>query len=118
MKQTLFYGLLIAALVFISCKKPNDNPQPEPTFHLNVSTALIQAGSAPSNVDVTIDANSDWTIAIPAGINWLEVSKAAGNGDDVVQVKITKENNTGVKKNSRHYSKSYKWQSSCKTNYC
>lgn len=97
MKQTLS-GLLIAALAIISCRKNNDTPTPEPTFHLNVSTALIQAGSAPSNVDVTIDANSDWKITLPAGIDWLGVNKNTGTTDDVVQVKLTKENNTGVKR--------------------
>ncbi|MGC4037084.1 MAG: BACON domain-containing protein [Chitinophagaceae bacterium] len=118
MKQTLSYGvrnksdyrrsvisyslatLLIATFFFISCKKTNEDvPQPQPTYHLNVSSALVQSpSSAGTNTKVTIDANAEWKIALPAGTDWLEVNKTSGTGNDSIQLKVTKENNTGAKR--------------------
>lgn len=101
MKQTVF-GLLLAGLFFIACKKTKDDvPEPEPSYHLNVSTTLVQsAAAAGSNTKVSIDANAEWKITLPAGTDWLEVNKTTGSGDDSIQVKITRENNTGAKRNA------------------
>src|ERR1051325_7261577 len=101
MKRTITISsiaALIAAFVFISCHKKPDDVQPEPSYHLNVSVTAVQSGPTASSTDVSIDANAEWKITIPAGTDWLEVSKASGTGNDNIQVKVTKENNTGTKR--------------------
>ncbi len=99
MKQNLFYMLLVAAFVFVSCTKTKDDPKPEPTFHLHLSTQVVQSSAvAGSSSKVAVDANAEWKVTLPAGIDWLEVNKTSGTGDDSIQVKVTKENNTGNKR--------------------
>jgi len=95
-----FFGLLIAALVLISCKKSNEDPPPQdPSYHLNLSTAIVQsAASAGSSTKVSIDANAEWKITLPAETDWVEVNKTSGANNDSIQVKVTKENNTGTKR--------------------
>ena len=95
-----FVALLIAAIALFSCKKTKEEvPQPEPSYHLNVSTALVQCGAAAgTNTNVSIDANAEWKITVPSGTDWVEVSKTTGTGNDSIQVKVTKENNTGIKR--------------------
>lgn len=81
MKQTTFV-VLLAALFFLACKKTKDEPTPpEQTYHLNVSTLLIQAPAPGDTTQLTIDANAEWKVMIPAGIDWLAVSKTTGTGD-------------------------------------
>src|SRR5262249_12971290 len=96
-----FSGLLIAVLVFISCKKTEEEaPRPPgPSYHLNVSTAIVQsAPSAGGSTRVSIDANAEWRITLPSGADWMEVDKTSGTGNDSLHVKVTKENNTGAKR--------------------
>jgi hypothetical protein len=90
---------LSALLVLSSCKKetPDPAPQPDPSYHLNVSTLAIQSPAAAGNsTAVHIEANAPWTVTVPANINWVEVSKSSGNSDDEIHVKIIKENTTGT----------------------
>jgi len=92
---------LLAALLFLaSCGKDPVTPTPTPaTYHLNVSQASVQApATAGATSNITIDANADWKITIPAGVDWIEVNKTAGTGNDAIQVKVSKENNTGAKR--------------------
>lgn len=98
-----FFRLLFAVIVLISCKKTKEElPQPEPSYHLNVSTTLVQsAASAGGSTNVSIDANAEWKITVPPGTDWVEVNKTSGTGNDSVQVKIIKENNTGIKRTTK-----------------
>lgn len=100
----VFFGLLITTLFFASCKKSKDEtpqPQPETTYHLNVSTTSIQApASAGINTNVTIEANADWKVTLPEGVDWIEVNKTSGTGNDAIQVKISKDNATGGKRSA------------------
>lgn len=95
-----FLSLLLAALIFVSCKKEKISlPQPEPSYHLNLSLSSIQSpASAGSSTSVSIEANAAWKATLPAGVDWLEINKANGKGNDAIQVKVTKENNTGAKR--------------------
>jgi hypothetical protein len=92
--------LLVTALLFVSCKKsPVDVTPPEQTYHLNLSQSTIQAPSAAgSATTINIDANTEWTVTIPTGVDWLEVNKNSGTGNDVIQVKVSKENTTAAKR--------------------
>jgi len=94
-------SLLVSLLFLASCKKdPVDpKPQPETTYHLSVSQSSIQSpANAGTATNISIDANADWKVTIPAGIDWIEVNKAAGTGNDAIQVKLSKENTTGAKR--------------------
>ena len=97
-----FLSLLIAVLLLASCKKTKDDvpqPQPETAYHLNVSTTSVQSpSSSGGNTSVSIDANAEWKVSLPAGTNWIELNKTSGTGNDDVQIKITKENTTGAKR--------------------
>jgi hypothetical protein len=99
-----FFSLLIAVLFLASCKKPKDEvpqAQPEPTFHLSVSATSIQApASAGTNTNVSVEANADWKVTLPAGVDWIEVNKTSGTGNEAIQVKVSKDNSTGVKRNA------------------
>lgn len=100
-KNFPLFSLLIAVLFFFSCKKEKPAPPPPPpppSYHLNVSLTSIQSPAAGNSTGVSIEANAAWKITIPAGVNWLEVSKATGDGNDNIQVKVTKENTTGAKR--------------------
>jgi len=92
--------LLAAMLLLASCKKhkPIPEPEPAPSYHLNVSPAAIQSPATGSNSNVTIEANAAWQLALPSGADWLEVNKTSGDGNDVIQVRITKENTAGAKR--------------------
>jgi hypothetical protein len=92
--------LLVTALLFVSCKKsPVDVTPPEQTYHLNLSLSTIQAPSAAgSATTINIDANAEWTVTIPTGVDWLEVNKTSGTGSDAIQVKLSKENTTTAKR--------------------
>lgn len=95
-----FIFLLLASFVFTSCKKTKvDPPQPETTYHLSLSTTTVQspAGSGNSS-NISIEANAAWKVTVPTGIDWLEVNKTSGDGNDAIQIKITKENTSGVKR--------------------
>ena len=92
---------LLIVLSWTSCGKDpiEPTPQPDPTYHLNVSKSAIQSpATAGATTSVSIDANADWKLTIPAGIDWIEVNKTAGTGNDAIQVKVSKENNTGAKR--------------------
>jgi hypothetical protein len=94
-----FNALLFSVLLLTSCKKDPVSPTPDPTYHLNVSQSTIQSpANAGAATNISIDANTDWKITIPAGIDWIEVTKTAGTGNDAIQVKVSKENNTGSKR--------------------
>jgi hypothetical protein len=91
--------LLTAVILLASCKKDKPKPQPEPTFHLNVSVTSLQVPAGTGTVsNVGIEANSEWKVTLPAGIDWLQVNKTTGTGNDNLQVTITKENTTGAKR--------------------
>jgi hypothetical protein len=95
---TLSFLSLSSLLILSSCKKDTPDPVPEPgtSYHLEVSTATIQSPpGAGTSTAVTIEANAPWTVTVPANIDWIEVNKASGNGDDAIQVKVTKENTSG-----------------------
>ncbi|MGZ4011679.1 MAG: hypothetical protein ACXVLF_12050 [Flavisolibacter sp.] len=97
----VLFSFLALALTFASCKKTtDDNTTPvEQTYHLNVSQSTIQApSSAGTATNVTIDANADWTVTMPTGVDWLEVNKTSGTGNDAIQVKLSKENTTASKR--------------------
>lgn len=112
MKQKLFYtagrkktanlfflfSLLVAPLIFISCKKDPVPSAPPLSYHLNVSVTKVEAPAAGVTSNVNIEANSSWKITLPVGADWVMVNKATGNGNDNIQVKVTKENTTGVKR--------------------
>lgn len=95
-----YWCLLLAALLFASCKKDTvAPPPPDPSYHLDVSAATVQApAAAGSSSDITISANASWKITLPAGVDWVDVSKAAGTGNDVIQVRTTKENTSGTRR--------------------
>jgi hypothetical protein len=95
--------LLVTTLLFASCKKsPADVPPPsEQTYHLDVSQSAIQAPSgAGTATTINIDANSQWTVTIPTGVDWLEVNKTSGTGSDAIQVKVSKENTSTAKRSA------------------
>lgn len=100
LNTVLLFSLLTAVIFIASCKKPNDEtPQPEPSYHLNLSATTVQSpASAGNSTNISIDANAEWKITLPAGVDWIEVNKTSGSGNDAIQVKITKENNTGTKR--------------------
>jgi hypothetical protein len=106
-RRTIFFsaiGLLLATFLFVSCKKEktDPDPQPETTYHLNVSTASVQSpASAGSNTNVSIEANAAWKVTLPAGVDWLQVDKTSGNGNDAIQVKVTKDNSSGAKRTAK-----------------
>jgi hypothetical protein len=87
-----FFCLLIIAFSFISCKKTSvEKPQPEPSYHLNLSTTSIQSPGASGNAStVSVEANAEWKVTIPAGIDWIEVNKTGGNGNYEIQIRIIK----------------------------
>lgn len=94
-------GLLIA-IAFASCKKnpvqPPPPPPPPPTYHLNVSPASIQSPATGITGNVSIEANAAWKVTPAAGVDWVEINKTSGDGNDNIQVKVIKENTTGVKR--------------------
>lgn len=99
-----FFSLLFAMLFLAACKKTKEDvpqPQPETTYHLNVSTTSIQApASAGANTNVNIEANADWKVTIPAGVDWIEVNKTSGTGNEAIQVKVSKDNSSGAKRSA------------------
>lgn len=95
------FSLLMITLSFASCKKDKPDPQPETTYHLNLTPPTVQSpATAGSTTNVTIEANSPWTVTIPAGIDWIELNKTTGNGNDAIQVKISKENTTATERSA------------------
>jgi len=92
--------LLAAILLITACKKEKPKPQPETSYYLRVSAASVQSpASAGTVANVSIEANSDWKVTLPAtGADWLQVNKTAGTGNDNLQVTITKENTSGAKR--------------------
>jgi hypothetical protein len=93
--STVVLSLLVMSLGFVSCKKDKPDPQPQPTYHLNVTPSTVLSPAAATATNVTIEANSAWTITIPAGIDWIELNKTSGTANEVIQVK-TKENSTAT----------------------
>ena len=96
-----FNALLFSVLFLASCKKDSvpTTPQPETTYHLIVSQSIIQsAANAGTATNISIEANADWKVTVAAGIDWIEVNKTSGTGNDAIQVKVSKENNTGSKR--------------------
>jgi hypothetical protein len=97
-------SLLTATLLFVSCKKGSTIdpiPTPDPSYHLNVSTSSIESPATGTSSDVSIEANAAWKVVLPAGVDWLEVNKSAGDGNDAIKVKVTKENSTGAKRTAK-----------------
>ena len=47
---------------------------------------------------MAIEANAPWKVTVPANTDWIEVNKTSGDGNDNIQIKVSKENNTGVKR--------------------
>lgn len=83
-------------LVFSSCKK-DKTETPAPGLHqLILAAPATQLGDAGAELQVSVTASSAWTITIPAGVDWLTLSKTTGNGNDNIIVKATKTNNTGT----------------------
>ena len=96
-----FNSLLFSVLFLTSCGKDpvTPTPQPDPNYHLNVSQSTIQSpANAGAATNISIDANADWKVTVPAGIDWIEVNKTSGTGNDAIQVKVSKENSTGSKR--------------------
>jgi len=96
-----FFTLLVATLFITSCSKPADiTPSPtETNYHLNVSQSVIQTPSTAGTItSISIDANAEWKVMLPTGIDWLEVNKTSGTGNDVIQIKVNRENATGNKR--------------------
>ena len=97
MKKLLW--VLAASVLVVACKKTKPTPQPEPAHHLKVSSSTLNvAAPTGSTATVNIEASSEWKVTIPAGIDWLQVNKTTGTGNDNLQFTATKENTTGVKK--------------------
>ena len=49
---------------------------------------------------MNIESNTSWKVTLPAGIDWLQVNKTSGNGNDVLQVTTTKPNTTAAKRSA------------------
>lgn len=87
MKQ--FFLMLSMGLVIMSChKKDSDAP---PFLNFNVST-LSLAPVPGATADLVVESNIDWQISVAAGIDWLQLSKASGHGNDTIHVTVIKDN--------------------------
>jgi hypothetical protein len=98
--SSTIFSLLIAVLFLASCKKTKDETPPptESSYHLNLTTALVQSpAAAGTSTDVSVDANAEWKVTLPA-VDWIEIDKTSGTGNDVIKVKVSKENNSGAKR--------------------
>ncbi len=91
---------LLTILVFASCKKDKKTLPPAPSFYLRVNPADLVAGNAGSEKNFSIEANSPWSLSLPAGIDWLQADKLTGNGDAVIKLDIIKDNLTGQKRSA------------------
>lgn len=89
---------LLSILVFAACKKDKKTLPPAPGFYLRVNPAELVAGNPGTENTFSIEANSAWTLSLPAGTDWIQADKVTGNGDANVKLLVTKENNTGQKR--------------------
>jgi hypothetical protein len=87
MKQ--FFLMLSMGLVIMSChKKDSDAP---PFLNFNVTT-LSLAPVPGATADLVVQSNIDWQVSVPAGTDWLQLSKASGHGNDTIHVTVIKDN--------------------------
>ncbi|MGZ5286422.1 MAG: BACON domain-containing protein [Flavisolibacter sp.] len=89
---------ILLAISFTSCKKDKKTLPTPPAFHLRVNPSDLIAGNAGSEKTFTIEANSAWSLSMPAGVDWLQADKTTGNGDATVKLNIVKDNSTGQKR--------------------
>lgn len=95
----LFFILLSS--VFLSCKKekPPVPPPPPPSFYLRATpTSLQLSGNASQQVAVGVEANSEWSVAVPQGADWIVLDKTSSANNDSIKIKTRSDNVTGVKR--------------------
>lgn len=85
MKKIFIFLLAIALAGTQSCKKHDNNPQPDPQPENKELTMLGVTGFIG---EFAISSSGSWTVEIPAGITWLEVDKKNGTGDATLKFTI------------------------------
>ncbi|MGN6418871.1 MAG: BACON domain-containing protein [Pseudobacter sp.] len=93
MKRIFITLLAGAALTSASCKKDDKKiEQGEPE-----KKTLTMLGVQDFSATLPITVTGNWTVEIPAGVDWLDVDKRSGSGDATLTLKTIKAN-TGAKK--------------------
>jgi aryl-phospho-beta-D-glucosidase BglC (GH1 family) len=93
-RRTKIMGLLIAVLLFASCKKKNDAVAPQ----LSASPSEIILPAQGGTADLTINGNANWTIS--NGALWLQLSNTSGSsGSSTIQLTATS-NETGASRST------------------
>jgi hypothetical protein len=92
----LAYFILLQAVIF-SCKKPS-SPAPDHYVRFASGAAQVSPVAGPQQT-VAIESNSNWKITLPTGgVDWFELDKTTGQGNDNIKIKAIKDNNTGAKR--------------------
>lgn len=82
--------LAFALLCTVACKKEKNTPTPQLTAD---KTELRLTGEVNYTDSIAINANVPWVLTLSAATDWLEVDAVNGEGNAVVHIKNTKENN-------------------------
>ena len=83
--------MVCALSLVVSCKKPADDPTPDPAINIDSPTILVAAGD--NTAVLTFTANNDWTVS--SSESWCVVSPASGSAsENAAAVTITLEPNT------------------------
>lgn len=93
MKRIFITLLAGAVLTFGACKKDDkkvDQGEPE-------KKELTMLGVQDFSATLPVTLTGNWTLEIPAGVDWLDVDKRSGSGDATLTFKTTKPN-TGAQK--------------------
>src|SRR4051794_24305147 len=92
MKQ--FFLMLSMGLVIMSChKKDNDAPS---FLNFNVTTLSLPPVVGAS-ADLIVGSNIDWQVSVTAGVDWLQLSKTSGHGNDTIHVTVIKDQNAAAR---------------------
>jgi hypothetical protein len=87
MKQ--FFLMLSMGLVIMSCHKKDSDA---PSF-LNFNVTTLSLAPVPgATADLVVESNIDWQVSVAAGIDWLQLSKTSGHGNDTIHVTVIKDN--------------------------
>src|SRR6476661_11166142 len=97
MKQLLIPAIVCILFILLeSCMKKIVPPDPK-TVAVDKETSSLK-GEPDSKDTIYITSNDQWVVNIPSGVDWLSVQPAAGDGDGMIIIATTKQNNSPTRK--------------------
>jgi hypothetical protein len=96
MKSLLIPAIVCMPLMLVSCMKKITPPEPE-FVTVDKETSILK-GEIDSKDTIYITSNTQWAVTLESGVDWLSVQPTGGNGNGMIIISTTRQNNTTSRK--------------------